>query len=134
MDKEFHIVSIRNQRISNEEIVPLEVSEEEYAQIIARYGNGEKTIRVQNEDDFRKAQEKALPGEELLKFYRSTPWTGTFEHGIVAFARWFTMMQEAALKYGKFRAVVNYDAEKTRTEMYVYTPKESGGDDISQED
>ena len=37
-------------------------------------------------------------------------------------------------KYKKFRTVINYDAELLRTEMYIYTPMESGEDGKHEEE
>lgn len=85
-------------------------------------------------EDFQNEQEMALPGEELSKLFRSNPKTEGFEKSVVTFTRFFEMMQEAMFKHKKFRAVINYDAEKDRAAMYIYTPKGSCEYDKTQED
>lgn len=123
------IVTIRK-RGAEDEITALSVTPGQYREILKKYGT-RKSVRKSNGDCFetyRRAQEAALPGEEILRHYRSSPLTEGFEGAVVSFARLFQMMQDAMLKHKKFRAVIDYDAELTRTEISIYTPKGSGGD------
>lgn len=134
MEEGFVFVELKGRAPTGEEITSLKVTPDEYKEIISKYGTDSKTVRLDNGDEFQKAQEMALPGEELSRLYTSTPQTYGFERGLVSFTRLLTLMQDAMLKHQKFRAVIHYDAEKFRTGVYIYTPKESGEGDKPMED
>lgn len=130
--EDFHLVKISNLQMTGEESASLEIPQEEYEAIVAKYGTHKQFLKYDS-DYFDKAQKAAMPGEELSKLYVSNAKTEGFEGGLVIFTRLFSMMQEAMLKYKKFRVAINYDAENFKTQMYVYTPKESGEDDKPEE-
>lgn len=133
MDNPLFYTELRGRRENSEETVSLVLTNEEYEEIVSKYGTERKIMKT-DDNDFERAQKAALPGETLSKYYRSLPETEGFEKAVVTFNRFFYMLQDAMFRHKKFRAVINYDAEKFRTEMYIYTPKGSGEDDSQQVD
>lgn len=133
MDNPLFYTELQGRRENGEETVSLVLTNEEYEEIVSKYGTERKILKT-DDDDFERAQKAALPGETLSRAYRSVPKTNGFERAVVIFASFFSLLQHAMFRHKKFRAVINYDAEKFRTEMYIYTPKKSGEDDSQQVD
>lgn len=122
--EDFNLVTISHLQMAGEESAILKIPQEEYEAIVAKYGTKRQFLKYDS-NYFDKAQKAAMPEEELSKLYVSHASTEGFEGGLVIFTRFLSMMQEAMLKHKTFRAVINYDAEKLKTGMFVYTPKES---------
>lgn len=130
--EDFNLVTISHLQMAGEESAILKIPQEEYEAIVAKYGTKRQFLKYDS-NYFDKAQKAAMPEEELSKLYVSHASTEGFEGGLVIFTRFLSMMQEAMLKHKTFRTVINYDAEKLKTGMFVYTPKESDTDGKPEE-
>ena len=58
--------------------------------------------------------------------------TEGFEKGVVLFSRWLAIIEEAMFKQRSLRIEIIYNAEAEKAEMYVYTPKHDGTDNVQE--
>lgn len=82
MDNPLFYTELQGRRENGEETVSLVLTNEEYEEIVSKYGTERKILKT-DDDDFERAQKAALPGETLSRAYRSVPKTNGFIRKII---------------------------------------------------
>ena len=77
-------------------------------------------------------RKRAHPNEELKWMNFNRVDTEGFEKGVVLFSRWLAIIEEAMFKQRSLRIEILYNAEAEKAEMYVYTPKHDGTDNVQE--
>ena len=77
-------------------------------------------------------RKSAHPNEELKWMNFNRVNTEGFEKGVVLFSRWLAIIEEAMFKQRNLRIEIIYNAEAEKAEMYVYTPKHDGTDNVQE--
>ena len=77
-------------------------------------------------------RKRAHPNEELKWMNFNRVNTEGFEKGVVLFSRWLAIIEEAMFKQRSLRIEIIYNAEAEKAEMYVYTPKHDGTDNVQE--
>ena len=77
-------------------------------------------------------RKRAHPNEELKWMNFNRVNTEGFEKGVVLFSRWLAIVEEAMFKQRSLRIEIIYNAEAEKAEMYVYTPKHDGTDNVQE--
>lgn len=75
-------------------------------------------------DALKKAQESALPDEELKEQNFNRVNTDGFQKMVVLLSRWIEMTMGELFKNRNFRIEITYNAEERKTDFAIYTPKE----------
>lgn len=110
----------------------LEMTQEEYNQILSRFGTGRKSKRklVHYSEALKRAQAAVFPDEELAKESFNRIDTDGFEKAVVLLKCWSDMTMREMFKKRNFRIEINYNAEAKKTDFAIYTPIEGGKDRI----
>ena len=126
MADKFHVL-VKRRNENGEAIEVLEVTQKEFDKIISSYGTntGYERKLTHFDEAFKQAQEAALPGEELKTENFARVDADGFEKTIVLLRHWTDMLQTVAFSKRKFRAVLSYDADSLKTNLAIYTVKES---------
>ncbi len=116
-------ISIHRQENDGESTEILKMTQEEYDQIISRYGTGKRFEHkmVHYDEDFGKAQAAVFPDEELREENFSRVDTGGFEQTVVLLNRWSEMAMSEMFKKRNFRIEINYNAKVRKTTFAIYT-------------
>gem|GEM_PF-2448009 len=130
-----NIIEINRLTEDKETTEALKMTEEEYNQIISKFGTGHGTeLKCTGYDEAsRKAREAASPDEELTESNFNRVNTEGFEKAVVLLKYWAEMTMREMFSKRKFRIMIDYDADKKKTDFAIYTPVGDGKGDIQQE-
>lgn len=128
-------ISISRMTEDGETTEVLEMTQEEYNQIISQFGTGRKSEQklVHYSEALKKAQAAVFPDEELTEENFSRVDTDGFEKAVVLLKCWSDMTMREIFKKRNFRIEINYNAEAKKTDFAIYTPIKDGKDGIQQE-
>ena len=130
-----NLIEIKRLTEDKEIIESLKMTEEEYDQIVSQFGTGHGTeLKCTGYDEAsRKAREAASPDEELTESNFNRVNTEGFEKAVVLLKHWAEMTMREMFSKRKFRIMIDYDADKKKTDFAIYTPVGDGKGDIQQE-
>lgn len=130
-----NLIEINRLTEDKETTESLKMTEEEYNQIISKFGTGHRTeLKCTGYDETsRKAREAASPDEELTESNFNRVNTEGFEKAVVLLKYWAEMTMREMFSKRKFRIMIDYDADKKKTDFAIYTPVGDGKGDIQQE-
>lgn len=128
-------ISIRKLTDNGEMSEVLEMTQEEFDQIVSKYGTGKRTEQKQVDysDALKRAQAATFPREELKEENFNRVNTDGFEKAVVLLKYWAEMIMQEMLKKRNFRIEINYNAEVRKTDFAIYTPTQCGQDGSKQE-
>lgn len=115
--------------------VPLEMTQEEFDQIVSKYGTGKKSVQTQRRynEVFAEAKTAKLPAYELTEENFNRINTDGFEKAVVLLKYWADMTMREMFKKRNFRIEINYNAEDRKTDFAIYTPTECNEENSKQE-
>lgn len=118
------ITRITRRDENGERVESIEVTQEEFDQIVNKYSNGRSVTRKLIPRDERLKRIEQESGEEMkLERFNSVDTDG-FEKGVVLFAHWLGTLEQAMLKNKSLRIVIDYSAETLKTDFYINKPTE----------
>lgn len=124
MKKETAITRITRRDENGERVESIEVTQEEFNQIVSKYSNGRSVTRkLIPRDECLNRIEQESGGEMKLERFNSVDTDG-FEKGVVLFAHWLETLEQEMLKNKSLRIVIDYNAETLKTNFYVSKPIE----------
>lgn len=122
MKKETAFTTIVRRDESGERTEAIEVTQEEFNQIVSKYSMGRGGTRKLIPLDERTKRAEQEIGEKMkLEKFHSVDADG-FEKGVVMFARWLGSLEQAMLKNKSLRIVIDYNAETLKTDFYISKP------------
>lgn len=121
MEKERAFTKITRRDEHGEESVGLDLSKEEFEQIVNKHTNGYKDLKQSVSREKRmeaiKFEHEKLGNLELLDYRRVD--TDGLEKGILLFANWITSIEKQMRANKKLRIVIDYDAELLKADMSI---------------
>ena len=112
----------------------LEMTQEEFDQIVLMYGTRKRTEQklIHHNEALARAQAAVFPNEELKEENFNRVNTDGFEKAVVLLKHWAEMTMREMFKKRDFRIEVTYNAEERKTDFAIYTPIEDGKADIQK--
>ena len=128
MKKELAFTKITRRDEHGEESAGLDLTKEEFEQIVNKHTNGHRDLKQSVSREKRmeeiKFEHEKLKNLELLDYRRVD--TDGFEKGIVLFANWITSIEKQMRANKKLRIVIDYDAELLKADMSISRVTECG--------
>ena len=126
MSEEIAYTVLRRRTQDGEEEVALNLTQEEYEQIVMQHTAGKGFIKklLDNKKQFEEAKAMARPGEELRKENCSLAFSDSFEKAFVIIYCWAEKILNVLMKHKDFRVEIVGKAEDMRIRLYIYTDEE----------
>lgn len=100
--------------VFQEEFTSLNLTPEQYSEIISKYGNGNKTVYKYKENILSVGKDETVTCEGFVK-------NEGFVKAVVLFKSWLDAIEKAIFKKENFRAEIVHDTEGLNTYFCIYT-------------